>query len=264
MKKQILLALMLLCATFASARLIWNVRVGGGMSTLTTSSSVLNATARFAGKAGVNTEFHIYKNFLFMPTVELAMKGANYTINNSNTSNYYDMDVTDAVCLQAPLFLAYRIPVNLLNITLKVGPYFGYKVFDFEEDDIYIPYTETSKYIEYELKYINGQQQRGEIIDNREYSHNYSHSYKIEDIDYGVVFGVDFEYRRFVFGLEYQLGIANLFDINHYIPTDYSYNNTYNNTYKNTIEENHVSYSGPSVNEKLKNSAFYATFGYKF
>lgn len=257
MKKQILLALMLLCATFASARLGWNVRLGGGMSTLTVSSSDLNTSARFAGKVGVSTEFHIYKNFLFMPTVELAMKGANYTMNNSNTSNYNDTDFTDGVYLQAPLFFAYRIPVNLLNITLKFGPYFGYKVIDIEHY-IHVPYKSTNKTIVYEN--LNGQ--KGEIINNSEYSYNYSNAYKSEDIDYGVVFGVDFEYRRFVFGLEYQLGLANVFDINHEAPTGYSYYPDY--SYSNRITERSTTYTGPSVNAKLKNSAFYATFGYKF
>ena len=262
MKKQILLALMLLCATFASARLGWNVRLGGGMSTLTVSSSDLNTSARFAGKAGVSTEFHIYKNFLFMPTVELAMKGANYNINSSNTSNYYDKDVTDAVYLQAPLFFAYRIPVNLLNITLKVGPYFGYKVFDFESDGISIPCKCTNKTIVYERQYVNGQNQKGKEKNSSEYSYNYYSRESREDIDYGVVLGVDFEYRRFVFGLEYQLGLANVFDINYKVPTGSSYSYYY--SYNNTIEEHSTTYTGSSVNAKLKNSAFYATFGYKF
>lgn len=260
MKKQILLALMLLCATFASARLGWNVRLGGGMSTLTVSSSDLNTSARFAAKVGVSTEFHIYKNFLFMPTVELAMKGANYTMNNSNPSNYDDTDFTDAVFLQAPLFFAYRIPVNLLNITLKVGPYFGYKVIDIE-DYIDVPYRGTNKTIVYEKQYVNGQLQKGEIINNNEYSYYYSNAYKSEDIDYGVVLGVDFEYRRFVFGLEYQLGLANVFDINHKVPTGSSYSYSW---MSNRIEDHSTTYTGSSVNAKLKNSAFYATFGYKF
>ena len=263
MKKQILLALMLLCATFASARLGWNVRLGGGMSTLTVSSSDLNTSARFAGKAGVSTEFHIYKNFLFMPTVELAMKGANYNINSSNTSNYYDKDVTDAVYLQAPLFFAYRIPVNLLNITLKVGPYFGYKVFDFEDDRIHVPYKSTYTTTVYEKININGQDQKVKKEENSSESpyNNYSNASR-EDIDYGIVLGVDFEYRRFVFGLEYQLGLANVFDINHKVPTGSSYSYYY--SYNNTIEEHSTTYTGYSVNAKLKNSAFYATFGYKF
>ena len=79
------------------------------------------------------------------------------------------------------------------NMTLKAGPYFAYAISD-------------------KIKYGS-----------------YSASAEVKKFDAGLDAGVDFEYHRFVFGVEAEMGFMEL-------------------------------YSGGSI----KNLAFYATLGWKF
>lgn len=100
----------------------------------------------------------------------------------------------DLYYLQVPVVFAYRINLaDAWNTTLKAGPYFAYAVSD-------------------KLKYGSD-----------------SWSADVKKFDAGLDAGVDFEYHRFVFGVEAEMGFMEL-------------------------------YSGGSI----KNLAFYATLGWKF
>ena len=95
--------------------------------------------------------------------------------------------------VQVPVLAAYRLNINdSWNTTLKAGPYFGVGVYGTE---------------------------------------NAFSDLGCKRFECGLVLGVDFEYHRFVFGVEYELGFTNL------------------------VEEDGAS---------ARNAAFYATVGYKF
>ena len=112
------------------------------------------------------------------------------------TEQKFDDDklTLDLYYLQVPVVFAYRMNLaDAWNMTLKAGPYFAYAVSD-------------------KIKYGS-----------------YSESAEVKKFDAGLDAGVDFEYHRFVFGVEAEMGFMKL-------------------------------YSGGNI----KNLAFYATLGWKF
>lgn len=99
--------------------------------------------------------------------------------------------------LQLPVLAAYRFNLNdSWNLTVKAGPYFAFGMFGNISDE----------YGDADLFDV------------------------AERFDYGLDLGVDFEYHQYVFGLEYEYGLAN------------------------------INKEGGDV----KNAAFFVTAGYKF
>lgn len=102
--------------------------------------------------------------------------------------------------IQVPVLAAYRINLtNKWNLTLKAGPYLACALSGRAKSDI-------------ENFNIFGDEGAGRRV------------------DVGFDFGLDCEYQRYVFGVEYELGFLDMV----------------NNGYK------------------MKNAAFYVTIGYKF
>lgn len=97
----------------------------------------------------------------------------------------------DLLYLQIPVVAAYRLNLSdSWNMTLKAGPYFAYNVYAKDSDG------------------------QGDL-ENK--------------YDAGLDVGIDFEYHKFVFGLEYEYGLVSMFK-----------------------------------DVSIKTSAFYATVGWKF
>ena len=107
-----------------------------------------------------------------------------------------DFATLDLIYLQVPVMVAYRLNLSdSWNTTFKVGPYFAYAVYDkFKVDGF------------------------GEVEGE-----------EANKFDAGLDVGIDFEYHKFVFGVEGEMGFCKLYD---------------------------------SAN--IKNLAFYATVGWKF
>ncbi len=122
------------------------------------------------------------------------MPSLEFAWKGTETKDDGDKLTVDLYYLQVPVVFAYRINLaDAWNTTLKAGPYFAYAVSD-------------------KVKYGS-----------------YSGSADVKKFDAGLDAGVDFEYHRFVFGVEAEMGFMEL-------------------------------YSGGSI----KNLAFYATLGWKF
>jgi len=198
MKRLVSLLGAAIIAVAASAQITWNAKFGfGASSCVTTGDAKLKEHG--VGKLGVGIEYPLTANFSLMPSLEIAIKGAKEE-NAELTISY----------LQIPVMGAYRINLsNSWNLTLKVGPYFAYGLSaEMKADGDKIDIFSKSKMSE--LGYEAG---------NR--------------LDVGVDVGVDFEYHRLVFGVEYERGFINLF------PTGKNF-------------------------AKVYNQAIYATIGYKF
>ncbi len=100
--------------------------------------------------------------------------------------------------VQVPVLAAYRLNLNdSWNMTAKAGPYFAYA-----------------------LSGDSGDDELGDFFDNGG-----------KRFDAGIILAVDFEYHKYVIGVEYERGLTNIYDE-----------------------------AGISVT----NQAFYATIGYKF
>jgi hypothetical protein len=201
MKKILSLVAMLMLTMAASAQITWNVKGGIGFSACYGSTEGLKA--HMVGKAGVGIEYPLSANFSLMPSVEVAIKGCELDKDKylwyTEDGKYHNGGTMEFVYLQIPILGAYRFNLNdSWNITAKAGPYFAYGV--------------DGKF----------------KVDNEEV--NLYKDTNAKRFDVGVDVGVDFEYHRFVFGAEYEIGFSNM----------------------------------SSGDNTIKNMAFYLTVGYKF
>jgi len=189
MKKLFSLVVVALFAITASAQITWNVKGGVGIATCYGDAEGIKS--HFVGKIGAGIEKPFAKNWSIMPSLELAWKGA------EAESEVDKNEKLDIFYIQVPIVAAYRINMNdSWNITLKAGPYFAYG--------------------------LSGDAK----IENESYD-VFSDAGGAKRFDAGLDVGVDFEYHRFVFGAEYELGLIEWA-------------------------------------EGLKNAAAYVTVGYKF
>ncbi|WP_251620841.1 porin family protein [Odoribacter lunatus] len=199
MKKLFILVCVALFATTVSAQITWNMKAGFGMANCY-GGDAGHLSSHFVGKIGAGIEKPFTSNWSLMPSLELAMKGAKYDIDvRLNGASVYKGFTVDYYYLQVPVVAAYRINIaSKWNLTLKAGPYLAYAF-------------------------------AGKIKEGDESFNVFSKDGYGKRFDAGLDFGVDFEYQRFVFGAEYELGFMS-------------------------IEEQ----------SDIKNGAFYVTVGYKF
>lgn len=209
MKKIFVLLCAAVFALTASAQITWNVKAGIGSAWCAIDAPGNNGSskAHIVGKLGVGLETPLTENLSLMPSLEFAVKGSKreYTWDDASLNEKVNLTY-----IQLPIMAAYRFnATDRLNIAAKLGPYFAYAL-------------SGKCYIE----------------DNQNYNDDFD---IFEDgaggkrFDAGLIIGVDFEFNRFVAGLEYERGFTNLLD------TD--------------DDEGSV---------KIKNSDIYLTVGYKF
>ena len=213
----IILAVAAFMTLAAQAQVTWNVKAGFGVSQCVGLNKDGNAKGKFVWKAGVGAEIPLGGDFMLMPSLEYANKGVEWEYVGHEDDYYWKNDVSISFdYLQIPVLVSYRIPIKASNLTLKVGPYFAYAIggrskYSFTESGT--P-TETEK--------VSGKK----FFDSG-----------AKRFDAGIDVGIDWEYHKFVIGVEYERGFANMFS--------------------------------PSVEEglekiKINNSAAYFTVGYKF
>lgn len=191
-----------------SAQITWNAKGGIGVASAITSGGA-DAKLHFVGKIGAGIEIPLGSDFSLMPSLEGAWKGGKYKWNKKGYEGEENISIT---YIQIPVLMAYRLNLSdRWNMAIKAGPYFAYAVSGTDKQS----FT------------YNGNKYTGSlnIFDSDDMEGKTAKRY-----DVGIDIGVDFEYHRFVIGLEYELGFVSM------APNDGS----------------------------LKNQAFYITAGYKF
>lgn len=209
MKKIFVLLCAAVFALTASAQITWNVKAGIGSAWCAIDAPGNNGSskAHIVGKLGVGLETPLTENLSLMPSLEFAVKGSKreYTWDDASLNEKVNLTY-----IQLPIMAAYRFnATDRLNIVAKLGPYFAYALSGKCKIDDYSNDTDDFDIFE---DGAGGKR-----------------------FDAGLIIGVDFEFNRFVAGLEYERGFTNLLD------TD--------------DDEGSV---------KIKNSAIYLTVGYKF
>lgn len=208
MKRLLSLVCVAMLTIIASAQITWNVKAGGGIATMW-GGDLDRVKPHVVAKIGVGLEKPFSANFSLMPSLEIAWKG----VKNSGTEyeynymvdDYFVKDV-DLLYVQIPVMAAYRFNLsNNWNLTLKAGPYVAYNVYNHYKFDQSM----------YGINYN---------------SESASNKMEIKKFDAGLDVGIDFEYHRFVFGAEGEMGFLSLL----------------------------------GGDAKVNNLAFYATIGYKF
>ena len=181
MKKIICLVSILMLVMTVSAQVTWNVKAGVGAAWCSLSDyDDPSSKTHVVGKFGVGMELPLSADFSLMPSLELALKGANVDFQELSDTFNQKLNFT---FLQLPVMGAYRFNMSdRLNMVLKAGPYIAYGLSgklkeDGESWDIYAG---------------------DEDIDSA------------KRLDIGAIIGVDFEINRFVVGVEYEHGFTNL------------------------------------------------------
>ena len=209
MKKLLTTAIALAVGLTASAQITWNVKLGGGMA-MCSSDGDGDMKGKIVGKIGVGIEKPLSTNFSLMPSLEIALKGTKW--EDEMYYGGYNVDVEETyspIYVQIPILAAYRFNIsNDWNLTLKAGPYCAYGI----TGDV------TAKASIDGLSDSESQDMFSDLDAKR--------------FDAGVDVGVDFEYHRFVFGLEYERGF--------------------------------ISFAPSDADVKIYNQAAYVTVGYKF
>lgn len=214
MRKFILLLMLSLMAVTASAQITWNAKAGFGVAHCLGNAD--NLSPHLVGKIGFGIEKPFTPNWSLMPSLEIAWKGAveHLDLYSDDLGGNCDGNSTlNLFYVQIPVLAAYRLNLNdSWNMTFKAGPYFG--VAPIGKLDVRIkptydaPGSETYKK-DWDYFSLDGTRR----------------------FDVGLDLGIDFEYHRFVFGVEYEVGFISLQD---------------------------------SEMGTLYNAAAYATIGYKF
>ena len=210
MKRFFVFAFAIAMTMAASAQITWNAKLGGGLAFCAGMNDDGDTKAKFVGKVGVGIEYPLSANFSLMPSFEVAMKGTKWSM--SEKIDGYKLDVEETlspVYLQIPILGAYRLNLNNdWNMTLKAGPYFAYGISGKDKIE-----ASTTGY-----SYSDDEDMFSDLDAKR--------------FDAGVDAGIDLEYHRFVFGLEYERGF--------------------------------VSFAPDDADVNVYNQAVYVTVGYKF
>ena len=184
MKKLFTIMLVLIVSLTASAQITWNVKLGGGFAMCT--GDVENTKNIFVSKVGVGLEMPLSHSLSLMPSLEFAIKGTKTSFEGYAYDKYYNLEETfTPMYIQLPVVCAYRLNLNTdWNIVFKAGPYFAYGIKG-----------------DYKLKEKNS----GESSDNFDLFSDGD----AKRFDIGIDAGIDFEYHRFVIGLEYEKGFSS-------------------------------------------------------
>lgn len=210
MKKLIFLAFAMTMTLAASAQITWNAKLGGGLAFCAGMNDEGDTKAKFVGKVGVGIEYPLSANFSLMPSVELAMKGTKWEANVYSSGYNVSLEETySPLYVQIPVLGAYRFNLNNdWNMTIKAGPYFAYGI---------------SGKVD-----VKGSASGVSVSDDADLFSDLD----AKRFDAGVDLGLDFEYHRFVLGLEYERGF--------------------------------ISFAPDHADINVYNQAVYATIGYKF
>lgn len=208
MKKLIATLAVALIAVTASAQITWNAKAGIGISSVLESGGSEGSKTHLVGKIGGGIEYPLTSNLSLMPSLEFAFKGAAWEYEYDTNKSF--KETIDIYYLQVPVLFAYRFNLtDRLNLVAKVGPYFAFGL-------------------------------AGKVHDKNPSWGNESYGVFSEQVgckrfEVGGDVGIDLEFKRWVVGVEYEIGITPLLK----------------------EEDKGFTYT-------MRNSAFYATVGYKF
>ena len=183
MKRVFLIVCVGMMSLVASAQLTWNVKAGLGTAWCPTDEDGISKKTHVVGKLGVGLEKPFTQNFSVMPSLELALKGTKWKLVDLDETFEQQVNLT---YLQIPILGAYRFNLNdSWNIVAKAGPYFAYALSGNVKED-------SDEY---------------DIFDKTEMEGDTANRF-----DAGIILGADFEYHRFVAGVELEYGLTNIVD----------------------------------------------------
>ena len=183
MKRLLTIAFAMAMTMAVSAQITWNVKLGGGFAMCAGGNDEGDMKGKFVGKIGAGIEMPLTHNFSLMPSLEVALKGTKWSYNDYGLE--YEENYSP-VYLQIPILGAYRFNINDdWNLTIKAGPYFAYGI---------------SGNVDAKASY-DGEPASDDA--------DLFSDLGAKRFDAGIDIGVDFEYHRLVFGLEFERGFTS-------------------------------------------------------
>jgi|GEM_PF-463197 len=187
----------------------FGVKVGTNLSNAveeTNYAVVGNKKSKFGYQVGVTTEYNIDNSLYARTGLSLSSKGTiregeEMWIGASNPPVTNWKKMTSQVYLQLPLTIGYKTSLSsLTKVKVNAGPYFAYGI--------------TGKEI-VKTKTTPSNAREDEKITNKTFNKNnngYYSPYNLNRKDYGVVFGIGIQHKKIIWGLDYEIGLLNIYE----------------------------------------------------
>lgn len=173
----------------SNSQISWRVNAGFGGANITGDDMEDDASLKPSYKLGIGIEMPLGRNWLLMSSLEYKLKGCKWNEEGGNFSFKEDISLH---YLQLPVMGAYRLNFrDDMNLTFKAGLYVAYGLKgEMKITETYDGMTEKETY-----NLFNGEDDEND---------------ELKRFDSGVITGIDFEYKRFMVGLEADFGFINL------------------------------------------------------
>lgn len=227
MKQTILTIFFAIIALGATAQSPISFQVKAGVGTSNFYGENVESDTRIAYKVGVGMNYELNRTWVLQPSLNFVSIGAREDIEYVGKANMNEL------YLQLPIMMAARLNLGKnYSASLSAGPYIAYGVGGKTSGSIEEQYDYSSSYDPSKRGYSFRIDTFGNRIDDKMGNKRF---------DAGLMFGLNIEYHRFIFGAELQLGMIKV-----------------NDQLDNLLQPSGLENFSP------KNLASFFTFGYRF
>ncbi len=199
MKKMMIIAslCMALIALGSPAQSPFSLHVKAGIGTSRFHGKHVNSETKIAYKAGIGTEYSLNKTWMVQSALELVSIGGQDEIGHIHNARMNEL------YLQVPVTLAARLHLGKdYHASLAAGPYAAIGIGGKTSGEVY-SYSSSRPASPFRAVTF------GKIIDGKMGNNRF---------DAGIAMSFNFEYRRFVFGTEAQVGLVTVNKQLHQMP----------------------------------------------
>lgn len=180
--------------TSAQNEINWSVKAGIGMANLT-GDYMESSKIRLAYKFGIGLDCPLGQVWSLQTGISFVSKGTNHTYIEGNGVSAQAQ--VNALYLELPLMVAARLAVNRnTKIVVSAGPYGAWGVGGKTKAVAY-SWSSSSR-----PNWDEGKVTEMDTFDNE--------FFDLRHFDYGVGAGIAVEYRRYILGIEGQMGLGKL------------------------------------------------------
>ena len=203
MKKTILyISFLFCCSLTAKSQVTTSLYVLGGVSTFEEKSSDLDFLyyPKPTGGIGFGVNFPLKNNFSLSSGINLqAKRGSYHYIEYLNKFTYDQYTTISIVSFSIPVAVGYTIPFKNSEILFGAGGYLGLNLFGANNTSQEIIYPNKEGYSHISSNSMDWAKWNEENNPER-----------LKRIDYGYYFSMDYQYKRFIIGLNSEIGARNL------------------------------------------------------
>lgn len=194
MKQTILTVFLAIIALGASAQSPLSFQVNAGIGTSNFRGGNIESDTRVAYKAGIGVNYELSRTWVLQSALNFVSIGTRAEIE------YYAKANMNELYLQIPLLIAARLNLGRnYSASLSAGPYVAYGIGGKTSGEMMNHYDYDSSHQEGDSKFRIDT--FGSMLDGNMGNIPF---------DAGLMFGVNIEYHRFIFGAELQLGMVKV------------------------------------------------------